>query len=67
MVKTPQVFTPTKTSHTYKREVEELWPDLSDLAEQGSAFAPVLGVTKEDNTRQNADGEERIGIYRRKS
>lgn len=46
MVKTTQVFTPTKTpTHTSVRR-ENLWQDLSDLAEQGGAFIPVLGVTK---------------------
>ncbi|GAB3123657.1 hypothetical protein GCM10027056_15980 [Glaciibacter psychrotolerans] len=40
------MFTPTKTpTHTSVKR-EGLWKELSELAEQGGAFIPVLGVTK---------------------
>lgn len=46
MVQMTKVFTPTKTpTHTSVKR-EKLWQELSDLAEQGGAFIPVLGVTK---------------------
>lgn len=46
MVLTTQVFTPTKTPEINVVRRQELWDTVSDLADQGGAFIPVLGVTK---------------------